>query len=62
MQFCYGGDGLDPMTLEGDIIPVEFERNLKHIKVCTRYNLHMRLKHFFTCVFAYLIMIESEIN
>ncbi|KAI8370510.1 uncharacterized protein BYT42DRAFT_502192 [Radiomyces spectabilis] len=32
LQFCYGADGLDPMTIEGDGIPVEFERNLKHVK------------------------------
>ncbi|CAO3643339.1 unnamed protein product [Cunninghamella echinulata] len=33
LQFCYGADGLDPMTIEGDGIPVEFDRNLKHVKV-----------------------------
>ncbi|ORZ16350.1 hypothetical protein BCR42DRAFT_414870 [Absidia repens] len=33
LQFKYGADGLDPMTIEGDGIPVEFDRNLKHIKV-----------------------------
>ncbi|KAI8880930.1 beta and beta-prime subunits of DNA dependent RNA-polymerase [Backusella circina FSU 941] len=32
LQFCYGADGLDPMTIEGDGIPVEFTRNLRHIK------------------------------
>lgn len=35
VQFCYGADGLDPMTIEGDGVPVEFERNLKHIRVTT---------------------------
>lgn len=33
LQFCYGADGLDPMTIEGDGVPVEFERNLKHVRV-----------------------------
>ncbi|KAI8635919.1 hypothetical protein BD408DRAFT_426964 [Parasitella parasitica] len=35
LQFCYGADGLDPMTIEGDGIPVEFSRNLRHIKEIT---------------------------
>ncbi|KAL0083699.1 hypothetical protein J3Q64DRAFT_1748787 [Phycomyces blakesleeanus] len=38
LQFRYGADGLDPMTIEGDGIPVEFERNLKHVKICTPLN------------------------
>ncbi|KAI7872362.1 hypothetical protein BDF14DRAFT_1717191 [Spinellus fusiger] len=38
LQFCYGADGLDPMTIEGDGIPVEFERNLRHVKICTPLN------------------------
>ncbi|RUS34443.1 putative RPO31-DNA-directed RNA polymerase III, 160 kd subunit [Jimgerdemannia flammicorona] len=32
VQFCYGDDGLDPMILEGEGKPVEFERNLKHTR------------------------------
>lgn len=35
LQFCYGADGLDPMTIEGDGIPVEFARNLRHVKEMT---------------------------
>ena len=35
LQFCYGADGLDPMTIEGDGIPVEFARNLRHVKEIT---------------------------
>ncbi|KAJ1671643.1 DNA-directed RNA polymerase III subunit C1 (rpo31), partial [Spiromyces aspiralis] len=30
IQFMYGGDGLDPMELEGDGEPIEFERNWLH--------------------------------
>ncbi|CDS14109.1 Putative DNA-directed RNA polymerase [Lichtheimia ramosa] len=33
VQFLYGADGLDPMTIEGDGVPVEFERNLKHVRL-----------------------------
>lgn len=33
VQFLYGADGLDPMTIEGDGVPVEFERNLRHVRV-----------------------------
>ncbi|KAF7729475.1 hypothetical protein EC973_004455 [Apophysomyces ossiformis] len=36
LQFCYGADGLDPMTIEGDGVPVEFDRNLQHVKITTR--------------------------
>ncbi|KAI8580455.1 hypothetical protein K450DRAFT_237114 [Umbelopsis ramanniana AG] len=32
VQFRYGDDGLDPMTIEGDGIPVEYERNMNHIR------------------------------
>ncbi|KAI8072537.1 hypothetical protein BC940DRAFT_292818 [Gongronella butleri] len=32
LQFKYGADGLDPMTIEGDGIPVEYERNFKHVR------------------------------
>jgi DNA-directed RNA polymerase III subunit RPC1 len=32
VQFRYGDDGLDPMTIEGAGIPVEYERNMKHIR------------------------------
>ncbi|RKP06871.1 beta and beta-prime subunits of DNA dependent RNA-polymerase [Thamnocephalis sphaerospora] len=30
VQFEYGSDGLDPVSLEGNGIPVAFERNLRH--------------------------------
>ncbi|KAK9768440.1 DNA-directed RNA polymerase III subunit C1 (rpo31) [Basidiobolus ranarum] len=35
VQFCYGDDGLDPATLEGDGQPVEFNRNLMHVRGVT---------------------------
>ncbi|KAJ2401988.1 DNA-directed RNA polymerase III subunit C1 (rpo31) [Coemansia sp. RSA 2559] len=31
VQFEYGGDSLDPYCLEGDGVPVVFERNWKHV-------------------------------
>ena len=33
IQFEYGGDGLDPMMMEGKDKPVDFSRVLEHIKV-----------------------------
>lgn len=30
VQFSYGGDGLDPMDMEGDAVPVNFERAWQH--------------------------------
>ncbi|KAI9497890.1 hypothetical protein BDB00DRAFT_755731 [Zychaea mexicana] len=38
LQFLYGADGLDPMTIEGDGVPVEFERNLKHVRLTVSAN------------------------
>ena len=32
IQFQYGGDGLDPMMMEGKDKPVEFKRVLEHVK------------------------------
>ncbi|KAJ1969509.1 DNA-directed RNA polymerase III subunit C1 (rpo31) [Dimargaris xerosporica] len=32
LQFYYGGDGLDPTTLEGDGTPIVFDRDLLHIQ------------------------------
>ncbi|XP_077989635.1 DNA-directed RNA polymerase III subunit RPC1-like [Glandiceps talaboti] len=32
IQFCYGGDGLDPAAMEGKEKPVDFNRVLEHIK------------------------------
>ena len=33
MQFEYGGDGLEPASMEGSTWPVEFERVLNCVKV-----------------------------
>lgn len=33
MQFEYGGDGLEPASMEGTEWPVEFERVLNYVKV-----------------------------
>ena len=35
MQFEYGGDGLEPASMEGPKWPVEFERVLNYVKVKT---------------------------
>lgn len=32
VQFCYGDDGLDPTSMEGDGAPVNFVRNLMHAR------------------------------
>ncbi|XP_037084098.1 LOW QUALITY PROTEIN: DNA-directed RNA polymerase III subunit RPC1-like [Pollicipes pollicipes] len=32
VQFCYGGDGLDPACMEGKDKPVDFERILNHVR------------------------------
>jgi DNA-directed RNA polymerase III subunit RPC1 len=32
VQFCYGDDGLDPASMEGDGAPVNFSRNLMHAR------------------------------
>lgn len=33
VQFRYGDDGLDPVRLEGDAVPVDFNRSWRHIRV-----------------------------
>ena len=33
IQFRYGGDGLDPMMMEGKDKPVDFARVMAHVKV-----------------------------
>merc|ERR1719192_149886 len=39
IQFEYGGDGLDPMMMEGRDKPVDFNRDLSHVKaVCSTDN------------------------
>ena len=39
IQFEYGGDGLDPMMMEGRDKPVDFSRDLSHVKaVCSADN------------------------
>ena len=46
IQFEYGGDGLDPMMMEGRDKPVDFERVLRHCKHCTEDDGDAReLKH-----------------
>lgn len=35
VQFRYGDDGLDPACLEGEILPIEFERGWSHAWVST---------------------------
>ncbi|KAI9297500.1 beta and beta-prime subunits of DNA dependent RNA-polymerase [Neoconidiobolus thromboides FSU 785] len=35
VQFCYGDDGLDPLVLEGDGIPVTFPRNMVQVMQTT---------------------------
>jgi DNA-directed RNA polymerase III subunit RPC1 len=37
IQFVYGGDGLDPMMMEGKDKPVDFLRVLEHIKAVSPY-------------------------
>ena len=37
IQFEYGGDGLDPMMMEGKDKPVDFLRVLEHIKAIAPY-------------------------
>ena len=37
VQFEYGGDGLDPMMMEGKDKPVDFYRVLEHIKAVSPY-------------------------
>ena len=31
IQFSYGGDGLDPILMEGHNVPVDFSRILLHV-------------------------------
>ncbi|XP_040568151.1 DNA-directed RNA polymerase III subunit RPC1 [Lepeophtheirus salmonis] len=38
IQFVYGGDGLDPMMMEGKDRPVDFQRVLDHIKAISPYS------------------------
>ena len=33
VEFVYGGDGLDPASMEGKSKPVEFNRVMEHIRV-----------------------------
>ena len=37
IQFEYGGDGLDPMMMEGKDTPVDFHRVLEHVKASSKY-------------------------
>ena len=37
IQFEYGGDGLDPMMMEGKDKPVDFKRVLEHVKASSKY-------------------------
>ncbi|KDN52100.1 beta and beta-prime subunits of DNA dependent RNA-polymerase [Tilletiaria anomala UBC 951] len=37
VQFIYGDDGLDPAELEGDALPVEYQRSWKHAKAITMH-------------------------
>jgi DNA-directed RNA polymerase III subunit RPC1 len=37
IQFEYGGDGLDPMMMEGKDKPVDFHRVLEHVKASSKY-------------------------
>ncbi|XP_029638657.1 DNA-directed RNA polymerase III subunit RPC1 isoform X1 [Octopus sinensis] len=37
VQFLYGGDGLDPASMEGKDRPVDFKRVLDHIRAVTSY-------------------------
>ena len=37
IQKKYGGDGLDPMMMEGDDEPVDFNRVLEHVKAINRF-------------------------
>lgn len=37
IQFCYGGDGLDPTYMEGKDCPVNFQRILDHIRAKCPY-------------------------
>lgn len=39
IQFMYGDDGLDPLYIDGEGVPVEFGRLWNHVKVCTRSHL-----------------------
>ena len=43
MQFEYGGDGLEPASMEGAKWPVEFERVLNYVKVKTQYSTALSL-------------------
>ena len=38
IQFHYGGDGLDPMMMEGKDKPVDFQRVLEHIQASSPYS------------------------
>ncbi|TIB84727.1 beta and beta-prime subunits of DNA dependent RNA-polymerase [Wallemia mellicola] len=42
VQFLYGSDGLDPVSLEGDGQPVEFLRSWKHTKAILDSSKHER--------------------
>lgn len=33
VQFCYGSDGLDPIEMEVEAFPVDFDKAFFHIKV-----------------------------
>ncbi len=37
VQFIYGGDGLDPASMEGKDKPVDFQRVMEHVKVATEH-------------------------
>ena len=36
VQFVYGGDSLDPASMEGKDKPVDFDRILAHVQVATK--------------------------
>ena len=38
IQFVYGGDGLDPMMMEGKDKPVDFQRVLEHVQAAHPYS------------------------
>lgn len=57
VQFTYGGDGLDPLDMEGDAKPVNFDRQWDHA-----FNITFNIKD--TGLYPYQIMevVESVLN
>ena len=48
VQFMFGDDGLDPACLEGDAMPIDFDRSWKHASVSFQSIYLISLAHSIT--------------